>query len=193
MYDFRGPGRGAFAGDNGSGRWAIFDAITYARSVSTRADDQGTRRWSTRAPAPCGPLFEFSHGGTEYRLTHQIRLGTRPRAGTSTVTRECSMEWLRPDGEWVELPDSLTKNGLEAAVERLGFGFETFTASVLLVQGQGDRLVLAGARSASTSSPASSICATTRGSKAGRASGSGPAKSSSSSFWPPSRRCAGTP
>jgi len=90
--------------------------------------------------------FEFSHGGTEYRLTRQIRLGTRPRAGTSTVTQECSMEWLRPDGEWVELPDSLTKNGLEAAVGRLGFGFEPFTASVLLVQGQRDRLVLAGGK-----------------------------------------------
>jgi DNA repair protein SbcC/Rad50 len=147
VYDFRGARLWSIAGDNGSGKSAIFDAITYCLFGEHRGGRAGDEELVHKGASAMRATFEFSHGDTEYRVTRQIRLGRRPRAGTATTVRECRMEWLRPDGEWVELPDTLNRSGLEAAVKRLlGFGFETFTASMLLVQGKGDRLVLAGGK-----------------------------------------------
>jgi len=147
LYDFRGARLWSIAGDNGAGKSAIFDAITYCLFGVHRGGRSGDEELVHKGTSAMRATFEFSHDDREYRVTRGIRLGRRPRAGTPTVVRECRMEWLRPDGEWVEVADTLTKSGLEAAVERLlSFGYETFTASLLLVQGQSDRLVLAGGK-----------------------------------------------
>lgn len=61
------------------------------------------------------------------------------------MDRSWRMEWRRSDGEWVDVAETGSKGGLEAGVKKLlGFGYETFTASVLLLQGKSERLIEAG-------------------------------------------------
>jgi len=147
VFDFRDRRLWSICGDNGSGKSAIFDAITYClygqhRGGSSR-DDELVHRGATEMLA----CVEFEHGGKQYRVTRTIRLGVRPRKGTPTILRECRMEWLRPDGEWLDVPETSSARGLENAVQRiLGFGCETLTASVLLLQGKSDRLIDAGGK-----------------------------------------------
>jgi exonuclease SbcC len=147
VFDFRDHTLWSICGDNGSGKSAIFDAITYClygqhRGGSSR-DDELVHRGATEMLAS----VEFEHSGKQYRVTRTIRLGVRPRKGTPTIQRECRMEWLRGDGEWVDVPETSSARGLENAVQRiLGFGCDTLTASVLLLQGKSDRLIDAGGK-----------------------------------------------
>jgi len=147
VFNFRDHRLWSICGDNGSGKSAIFDAITYClfgqhRGGSSR-DDELVHRGATEMLAS----IEFEHAGREYRVTRTIRLGVRPRKGTPTIQRECRLEWLRSDGEWVEVPETSSARGLEDAVRKiLGYGCDTLTASVLLLQGKSDRLIDAGGK-----------------------------------------------
>lgn len=147
VYDFRGHKLWSISGDNGAGKSAIFDAITYCLFGQHRGGASGDEELVHKGTKSMLASFEFSHGGRDYRITRKIKLSTRPRLGTTKIEREYQMEWCRPDGEWVEVPDTDTARGLEDAVYRLlGFGCETFTASVLLIQGKSDKLIQAGGK-----------------------------------------------
>jgi len=147
VFDFRPHRLWSISGNNGAGKSAIFDAITYCLFGEHRGGRSGDEQLVHKGARAMSITFEFSHGGTDYKVTRRVKLGIRPRKGTSTTTRECQMEWHRPDGEWVEVADTANSRGLEEAVERLlGFGCETFTASVLLIQGKSDKLIEAGGK-----------------------------------------------
>ncbi len=147
VYDFRSHKLWSISGDNGAGKSAIFDAITYSLFGEHRGGASGDEELVQKGANSMLASFEFSHGGRDYRVTRRIKLSTRPRLGTPKIEREYQMEWRRPDGEWVEVPDTNSARGLEDAVIRLlGFGCETFTASVLLIQGKSDKLIQAGGK-----------------------------------------------
>lgn len=147
VFNFRPHRLWSISGNNGAGKSAIFDAITYCLFGEHRGGRSGDEQLVHKGARAMSITFEFSHGGTDYKVTRRVKLGIRPRKGTSTTIRECQMEWHRPDGEWVEVADTASSRGLEEAVERLlGFGCETFTASVLLIQGKSDKLIEAGGK-----------------------------------------------
>lgn len=147
VFDFRDHKLWSICGDNGAGKSAIFDAITYCLYGEHRGGNSRDEELVHRGAMDMQATFEFEHAGTEFRVTRSIRLGVRPRKGTPTVKRECRMEMLRQDGEWVDVAETTTVRGLEEAVQRiLGFGCKTLTASVLLLQGKSDRLIDAGGK-----------------------------------------------
>jgi hypothetical protein len=43
--------------------------------------------------------FEFSHGGTDYKVTRRVKLESAAKANVHNHW-ECQMERHRPDGEW---------------------------------------------------------------------------------------------
>ena len=147
LFNFRDHRLWSICGDNGSGKSAIFDSITYCLYGQHRGGNSRDDELVHRGAKELLACIEFEHAGREYRVTRTIRLGVRPRKGTPTIQRECRLEWLRPDGEWVDVPETSSARGLEDAVQRiLGYGCDTLTASVLLLQGKSDRLIDAGGK-----------------------------------------------
>jgi len=142
IFNFREHRLWSICGDNGAGKSAIFDVITYCLYGEHRGGREHDEELVHRGTTDLYACVEFEHGGREYRVTRTIKLGFRPRKGTATIDRNCRMEWRREDGEWVEMAETTSVRSLEEAVKKiLGYGCDTLTASVLLLQGKSDQLI----------------------------------------------------
>lgn len=142
-YDFRDHRLWSISGDNGAGKSAIFDAITYAlfgrhRGGASR-DEELLRKGSNEMVC----TFTFSHQGRTYRITRTLKKRTK-RSGEPTYSKACQLDWYDPKADaWREVPGTSTVTSLEDHVSRvlLGFGYDTFISSVLLLQGESDKLI----------------------------------------------------
>jgi exonuclease SbcC len=146
VLDFRGARLWSIWGDNGAGKSAIFDAITYCLfgvhrgGAAQGADAELLRKGETRMSA----CFEMELDGTLHRVTRTLSR-RRKRAGGSADDRGQQADWFDPeDGVWRAVPGTETRNGLvEWVREKVGLGYETFVSSVVLLQGQSERLLQA--------------------------------------------------
>ncbi len=141
-FDFEGSRLWSITGDNGAGKSAIFDAITYALFGQHRGGAQDDARLIHKGASECEAAFEFRLDERLYRVRRTV--GRRKGKGTQDP-KTWQAAWFDPDaGDWRPIPDTERERGLQRWVEdQLGFGYETFVASVLLLQGQSDQLVLA--------------------------------------------------
>lgn len=144
-FDFDGSPLWSISGDNGAGKSAIFDAITYALFGQHRGGGQGDVRLIHKGVQSCEAGFEFCLDGELYRVRRTVGRA-RGRGGPEPKTRQAA--WFDPAaGDWRPIPDTDRERELAQWVERrLGFGYETFIASALLLQGDSDRLIRARAR-----------------------------------------------
>jgi DNA repair exonuclease SbcCD ATPase subunit len=146
VFDFEGARLWSVWGDNGAGKSAIFDAITYCLygvhrgGAAQGADAELLRKGATRMSA----ALELDLGTARYRVTRTLSRRRR-RSGDFSDTRTQQVDWLDPDdGLWRAVPGTEGRGGLADWVrDRIGMGYETFVASVLLLQGQSDRLLQA--------------------------------------------------
>ena len=91
--------------------------------------------------------FSFEHHGRLYRVTRTIKRKTR-RSGEVAYHRACQLDWYdEPNAAWREVSGCATVTGLEEYVrtDLLGFDYDTFISSVLLLQGDSDKLLLSKA------------------------------------------------
>jgi DNA repair exonuclease SbcCD ATPase subunit len=146
IFDFRGAKLWSIWGDNGAGKSAIFDAITYCLfGVHRGGAGQGSdadllRKGESRMHVG----FEFEVSGTLYRVTRTLTRRQR-RSGSLTDERTQQADWFDPqDGVWRVIPGTESKAGLgEWIKDKIPFAYETFVASVMLLQGQSERLIQA--------------------------------------------------
>jgi DNA repair exonuclease SbcCD ATPase subunit len=116
-------------GRNGVGKSAVFDGITYALYGEHRAGTQKAEQLIRHGANGFRVVLEFEFAGSAYRIT-------RARAGRTTQKVE-----RHRDGEWEAVPGVNTAAEVKAWVERtLGLGYKAFTTSVLLRQGEADKL-----------------------------------------------------
>jgi DNA repair protein SbcC/Rad50 len=126
------------AGPNGAGKSTIFDAVTFALFGEHRA---GRQQLGDLINHHCDRLevaFDFSLDGHLYRVRR-----TRARRGGATFGA-FRLLGVDPGGtEVVEpIPDTDSDRGLERWIgETIGLDCEAFTASVLLRQGESDKLL----------------------------------------------------
>jgi exonuclease SbcC len=125
-----------FAGRNGSGKSAVFDGMTYALFGCHRAGQQNATALIHKGRDAFRVEFDFDLGGRTFRIRRTLR-----RSGRS----ERQIFAHEPEsGRWPAVPETQTEGGLRAWVVRhLGLTFDTFTASVLLMQNQADKLLAA--------------------------------------------------
>ncbi len=122
----------ALCGKNGVGKSAVFDGITYALYGEHRGGSQKAEQLVRHGANGFRIVLEFEFGGVEYRIT-RIRAG---RAGRTSQKAE-----RRIDGEWETIPGVNSAADVKAWVERtLGLGYKAFTTSVLLRQGEAEKL-----------------------------------------------------
>jgi DNA repair exonuclease SbcCD ATPase subunit len=119
----------ALCGKNGVGKSAVFDGITYALYGEHRGGSQKAEQLIRHGANGFRVVLEFEFAGVEYRIT-------RIRAGRTSQKVE-----RRIDGKWEAIPGVNSAADVKAWVERtLGLGYKAFTTSVLLRQGEADKL-----------------------------------------------------
>jgi exonuclease SbcC len=144
-FDFEGARLWSIAGDNGAGKTAIFDAITYCLYGLHRGGQQGDGRLIRKGAATAEVEFEFHQGGRLWKVRRTVtrRTGPTGKARPDAKTWQASV-WDDTDAAWRPIPDTDREAILTAWVEeRLGMKAATFCASVLLQQGGADRLLAA--------------------------------------------------
>lgn len=119
----------ALCGRNGVGKSAVFDGITYALYGEHRGGTQKAEQLIRHGANGFRIVLEFEFASVEYRIT-------RVRSGRTAQKVE-----RRIDGEWEAVPGVNSAADVKTWVERtLGLGYKAFTTSVLLRQGEADKL-----------------------------------------------------
>jgi exonuclease SbcC len=124
------------SGLNGSGKSAIFDAVTYALFGYHRGGSMHAHELINKDADTLLVEFDFLLDRHLYRAKRTLKRDTKGGArGTQQMSRF-------EDGSWVPVPDTGQKREFDAWVEEnVGLRYETFTSSVLLLQGKAERLL----------------------------------------------------
>ncbi len=124
------------SGLNGSGKSAIFDALTFSLFGVHRGGSLQAQELINKDSDSLAVDFEFSLDGQNYRARRtQKRDGKGGSKGTQQILRTANKEWVAVEGtqyreqfkEWIR--------------ENIGLTYETFTSSVLLLQGRAEKLL----------------------------------------------------
>jgi DNA repair exonuclease SbcCD ATPase subunit len=122
-------------GPNGVGKSAVFDAMTYCLFGCHRGGKQDADQLVRHGANGFRVVFEFEFNDTDYRIT-------RSRSGRTTQKVE---QRNREGGRWEPVPGVNSAADVRGWAERtLGLGYDAFQASVLLRQGEADKIINAG-------------------------------------------------
>ncbi|MFO0809606.1 MAG: SMC family ATPase [Gemmataceae bacterium] len=133
--DFTGSTLWMLAGLNGSGKSAVFDAVTYALFGWHRGGAQNATELINKDSNSLEVEFEFQHDGVSYRIRRTIK-----RTAKATSTTQQILQLI--DGKWSPLPETNKKREFDAWIaDSIGLTYETFTSSVLLLQGRAEKLL----------------------------------------------------
>lgn len=134
--DFTGADLWMLAGANGSGKSAVFDAVTYALFGRHRGGASGADELLNKDADSFTVDFEFALGAGVYRARKTLK---RTKAGKTSASQQI----LQHDGSsWATVPDTGAKAGFDKWVrDHIGLTYETFTSSVLLLQNRAERLI----------------------------------------------------
>lgn len=139
VFDFEGAVLWSVSGDNGAGKSAIFDAITWTLFGEHRGGSQDAKRLISHGAEGAAAAFVFTLDGERYRVERSLR-----RRGAA---KRSAARWDAAAQAWQEIPETTTDRGFARwRDEALGLSYAAFTQSVLLLQGDSDRLIRAGSR-----------------------------------------------
>jgi exonuclease SbcC len=128
------------SGLNGSGKSSIFDAVTYALFGHHRGGSQHAVELINKDSDGLAVEFDFRLDSQVYRVRRTLR---RTAKGSSSSTQQIYR--YQPDGGkhgWVAVEGSNYKQQFTDWIsERIGLTYETFTSSVLLLQGKAEKLL----------------------------------------------------
>ncbi len=135
---FDGSALWMLAGLNGSGKSSIFDAVTYALFGHHRGGSRNAGELINKDSKALSVEFEFLVDGQAYRILRTLRRDARGSTkGTQNIFRLDG-----PSARWVGVPDTNLSDGFKNWVrEKIGLDFQTFTSSVLLLQGRAEKLL----------------------------------------------------
>ncbi|NOT57473.1 MAG: SMC family ATPase [Deltaproteobacteria bacterium] len=144
-FDFEGSSLWSISGDNGAGKSAIFDAITYALFGQHRGGSQEDSRLIRKGADHCEVSFEFRlEDNHVYRVRRTVG---RPKGKSRQEAKTRQASRFEPANDaWRPVRETEREEYLKRWVqEKLGFGYDTFVASVMLRQGESDQLITAQA------------------------------------------------
>ncbi len=127
------------SGRNGVGKSALFDAVTYALFGQHRDGAQNATELIHKDRERFTIEFDFALGEGHFRARR-----TLPRQGRPSQQLYRFRPAPAPDekGRWEAVLDTTKKVDFERWVqERIGLSYKTFTSSVLLLQGQAEKLI----------------------------------------------------
>ncbi len=137
VFDFSQAPLWVLAGPNGAGKSAIFDAITFALYDHHRGGGQNARDLINHHCDALAVEFDFLVDDEAYRVRRTVSRRGRP---TRQACRLSRMNGSEPYADPV--PDTESDRGFNTWVaDTIGLDYEAFTSSILLLQGQSDKLL----------------------------------------------------
>jgi DNA repair exonuclease SbcCD ATPase subunit len=134
---FDGASVWLLAGPNGSGKSAIFDAVTYALFGHHRGGGQDAVELINKDSDKAHVAFEFSLEDKRYLIQRTLQ---RTRLGSIRSTQQ--IHAAASGGTWEPIEGTgLLKGFKEWIDQHIGLDYETFTSSVLLLQGRAEKLL----------------------------------------------------
>jgi DNA repair exonuclease SbcCD ATPase subunit len=139
---FDGASLWMLAGLNGSGKSAVFDAVTYALFGHHRGGSQQAQELINKNSDGLAVEFDFLQDGHAYRARRTLQRNARGGAtGTQQVFRRRGAAG-NGQGGWEPVEGTSRRAEFDAWVDdNLGLGYETFTSSVLLLQNKAEKLL----------------------------------------------------
>ncbi len=124
------------SGTNGSGKSSIFDAVTYSLFGHHRGGSQSAAELINKESNTLDVEFDFTVEHQLYRIKRTVRTRKSGVASTQQVLKKL------PDDDWEAIADTNYKAKFDAWVKNtIGLDYETFTSSVLLLQGKSEKLL----------------------------------------------------
>jgi exonuclease SbcC len=130
------------SGLNGSGKSSIFDAVTYVLFGHHRGGGTNNQELINKDCDGLAVEFDFLLDGQAYRAKRTLKRDARGGSGKSTqqVYRLGSGE--NGHAKWLPVEGTETKRGFDPWVrDNIGLNYDTFTSSVLLLQGKAEKLL----------------------------------------------------
>jgi len=126
------------SGTNGSGKSSIFDAVTFALFGHHRGGSQSAGDLINKESGNLSVEFDFTVEKQLYRIKRTVR---RQKSDKIASTQQ-AMRKIDANGDWEPIPDTNYKARFDAWVrDQIGLDYETFTSSVLLLQGRSEKLL----------------------------------------------------
>ena len=120
-------------GDNGHGKSALLDAITFALWGSSRLGDRNHDDLIHKGQSDMLVELEFESSGERYRVARRRARGrSQGRTGLEFFIRNS-------DGEWRAITGNTVRDTQEFITERIRMDHETFVNTAFLRQGDADR------------------------------------------------------
>ena len=137
---FDGASVWLLAGLNGSGKSSIFDAVTYALFGHHRGGRLEAAELINKESNTLAVEFDFTLDKQLYRIKRTVRRRTSGVAGTQQLLKYVPNDIT--GGEFEPVPDTQLKARFDAWIkDKIGLDYETFTSSVLLLQGKSEKLL----------------------------------------------------
>jgi exonuclease SbcC len=137
---FDGDSLWMLTGPNGSGKSTVFDAVTYALFGQHRGGKQNAKELINKDSDGLVVEFDFSLDGQLYRAHRTLK----KKSNHSTRQIHHWVPAMAPGGKgkWEAVLDTGSDRGFTEWVrEHIGLTYETFTSSVLLLQGKAEKLL----------------------------------------------------
>jgi exonuclease SbcC len=136
--DFRGIHLACLAGDNGHGKSALLDAITWALWGKARAPRDDDLITLGRDVTDMWVDFEFGLGGQSYRVWRQRSKKGRGQSDLHFYVWNPTAERSPENGEWRLLDEGGLRERQALISRTLRMEYETFINSAFLLQGHAD-------------------------------------------------------
>jgi DNA repair exonuclease SbcCD ATPase subunit len=133
------------AGPNGSGKSTVFDAITFSLFGSHRGGSKNIEDLINKKCESARIIFEFLLDGSAWQIYRTIKRSAR---GGARCTGDVRRPSIKGEADaWDVVPDTSSADGLSNWVaSKLALSGKAFTRSMLLRQGESDRLLSAEPR-----------------------------------------------
>ncbi len=127
------------SGLNGSGKSAIFDAVTFALFGYHRGGGQQTLELINKDSDQLAVEFDFQLDGKGFRIKRTVKR----KANNSAASSQQIFKHDPASGKYVAVENTESKrDGFDPWIqEHIGLDYDTFTSSVLLLQGKSEKLL----------------------------------------------------
>jgi exonuclease SbcC len=129
------------SGTNGSGKSSVFDAVTFALFGHHRGGSQSAAELVNKESKTLAVEFDFTSEKQLYRIKRTVRL--REKSGIASTQQVLKHTHSEIAGEtWEAISGTEYKKEFDAWIrDKIGLDYETFTSSVLLLQGKAEKLL----------------------------------------------------